>query len=414
MNGWATPVAVINLAFCLLMAYFSLKQRRLTTVYWFLISYFSIFFCGLTVTGPFEHLRGFAGDYIKVQAETIYLCVVYAFFFNVLFALSEQIVWRLFSGGKTVEWTLPRSTAVNAMRLIFGVMLVVSLPLYFIKMRGLGYRGYVEYTGSNWPSVFFMASSVFIVLSALQRKYWLAFLATVPFLYFGFVFRVRSLALYSLIPALLVVFFQISVKDGRLLRKRALWTAAICLAMLLSVSLVSDRLKGAGAGLPDSGMPYGMATMVQKTEELHHYMGMNSLHRYFVNLFMPFYKLFQLKLPTGEDTPTYMAWLIDGVPRSYRVFFHYPALVYTDAFISFGKAGVFLGLLWGAIASLMEAAMARHRLFLGVYLPIYTFHTYMICRGAIAIAAVPFTYHFYVITLVMMAVAILPSKRSRS
>jgi hypothetical protein len=386
------------------MTVFSLKKRRLISAFWFLISYFSIFFCQLAVEGQFKIRQGFTGDIIAVNENTILNCVVFVFAFNILFALSEMTMWGLFSRGNAIIWNLPQTPAITATRIILAIMLVVSGIWYFFKMQGLGYRGYVEFKGSNWPSVFFIASSGFIAFSALQKKYVTAFLGSVPFLFFMFALKVRSLALVSLIPATLIFLFQVYTADRKKAKIRAVIYGIIILCGLLTISFFSDYYKGVKVTLPDSGMPFGFAAMVQKTLNLNQYTGWNSLQNYSVNILSPFYKLFRIDLPLSEDTPVYMAWLIDGVPKWWKIHFHYPALIYADAFVSFGRAGILLGLLWGAILSLMEVGMAKNSFFLGLFLPIYTWHTYMICRGAIAIAAGPFSYVFYI--LIILAVVI--------
>ncbi|MDA8091376.1 MAG: hypothetical protein M0Z61_14305 [Nitrospiraceae bacterium] len=380
-----------------------MRNRRLITACWFVISYLSFFAIFLAMGGPFKQYRGFTGDYVYIKDDTIFICIVYMLVFNMAFAAAESLTWRVFSPQKinTFAWSLPKGDSISEIsRVIFGLILTASVVLYGIKMHGLGYRGYVEYQESDWSVVFFWASSPFITFSAMRKKYLQAFLGTIPFLYFAFTLHIRSFALASIIPVALIVFFQTFTGPNAKVRRKSIIVGAAFLSVLIVISSVIMYLKTGRADLPDSGLPYGMAITFQKTIELNKYTGWNSLHLYLINILKPvyklFYKLFGIDLPDIVDTPTYIAWLVDGVPLTSKIFFHYPTTWYSDAFVSFGYAGILLGLLWGVVLSLMELVMSRSAHFFGLFLPYYAWHAYMLCRGATAIAAVPISYPFYI------------------
>ena len=300
-------------------------------------------------------------------------------------------------------------------KLVFGIFLLAGSITYAIKMRGMGYLDYVQFKGSNWPIVFLWASSPFVTICALQKKYTYSVVGCIPFIFFALYLQVRSFALLSLVPVCVIFFLQQGAPEG--VRKKLpllkLTGGIILVSMLLLLSAAVTYLKVGRIVLPDAGIPYGMAIVFQETIKKGVYTGWVSLTGYLLNFLVPFFKLFHLRLPHIVDTPVYMARLIDGVPKWTTIYYHYPALWYADAFVSFGKAGVVLGLLWGSVFSFFECLIRRNVTFLGIFIPFFMWHVYMILRGAIAIASVPFSYAFYVQMMVIYVVSIIANIGTR-
>ncbi len=279
-------------------------------------------------------------------------------------------------------------------RKVFGCILLVASVLYGITMHGQGYRGYVQFEGSNWPSVFFGAATPFITLSALQKRYVAAGAGLLPFLFFAVDMHIRSYALSSLIPVVIVVVFSGFSDNRHILRKVAV--AVLIVLILSGFSSYITFKKNGKINFPDSGLPVGMSIAFEKTLKGNVYTGWNSLKLYYFYTFMPVYKTFGIPRPNVEDTPVYIARLIGGVEKGRKTFFHYPVLCYTDAFLSFADAGVFLGLLWGVIISLMEIAMLSGPNMIALILPYYVWHNYNLVRGSTALSASYFSYCIYV------------------
>lgn len=410
MDYLSISIAAINLTVSVVRLWRALVSRRLIAVVWLLIAYFSLFLVLLAVNGPYGMYRGFIGERVTVKVETIQYVCEYVLIFNILFALSEIGVWKIFGLKRTqIEWRLSTQyPGLSILKMVFLGFLVGGTILYWFTMQGLGYRSYVEFKESNWPIVFLWASSPWIMLNVLQKKYFLGILGIIPFLFFAFYLDIRSFALLSLVPAAIIFYFQsIQETDGRRIKiTRLLAKGFVIFGIFVALSTAimykksEDMSAKGGEGLPDAGIVYGMGMAFEMTKRLDVYTGYNSLIKYSLNTINPFLRLFQIETPVIEDTPVYIAFLIDGVPKGWPVYFHYPTLWYADAYVSFGQWGVLLGLLWGLILSLWERLMLKHALLIGLFLPFYVWHAYMLVRGAIAGATVPFTYAIYVVAIV--------------
>ena len=398
-------VAMANLFFCLQRLLSTFKSGRLSAVVWALAVYFSFFFIFVMAAGPFSKYRGFTDDTLFVKQQTIDFSCYFIAAFHLIFGITEAIVWKLLGiPANRVTWELPRSQKhLSSLLGILLAFLCIGGSWYWWKMQGLGYRDYVEGVGSNWPQVFLWASSPFITISMMQRRYWAAALAGVPFILFAIMLNVRSFALLSLVPAVIIGLFHMWQESDT---KRRLFSrlikASILLAGLLLLSAAIMQQKGAYVGLPDSDMAYGMPLIVEAVKLDNHYTGFNSLSIYGLNFINPFLKLLQIERPHLIDTPVYMASLVDGVPKDWPVYFHYPTLWYSDAYISFGIAGLALAALWALILTGWEAFIMRYPTMIALMLPYYAWHAYMLVRGAPGIASVPFSYAFYVSALVFL------------
>ncbi|MBC7322978.1 MAG: hypothetical protein H5T90_07740 [Acetomicrobium sp.] len=218
---------------------------------------------------------------------------------------------------------------------------------------------------------------------------------------FALLLRVRSFALLSLLPGLMVYFLASSSelaqdKGTQPLRKIMLRAAILSLATLPLLNLAKRNFYF----LPDPSLGKAMPIIFAAAERAHLELRFNSLFLWSSNILNPLLKaysavtLHRIRLPI--DTPVYIANLYDGVPLDWPVYFHYPTLWFTDAFVSFGFYGIAMAFIWALVNSLWELAMLRLPSALPLLLPFFCWHTYMLIRGAPAIASVPLSYAFYV------------------
>ncbi len=422
--GAGSITSIVNLVLCLLLLWHSARNARAVSLVWFMNAYFAWFFLLMSNNGPYSRSRGFTAELITVNQATIDYLAVYALACNVLFFIGYSILFSLSGGNRyPARWEADGSARwVRFAAHIYLAFLIVGSLLYWLKMRNLGYRGYVEFQfqGSNWPVVFLWASAPYACLMAMQKRFVLAVAATLPFMFFALHLNVRSFALLSLIPISIVFYFQkvrVAKKFGADSIKLFIKGLPIIL-ILIATSIVitynkQSRLHGVPdegqlTGLPDSGLVYGAGLVFSATLKSDIHLGFNSLQKYFVTLATPFVKLgtklMGIPAPLLEDTPVFMARVIDGVPKNYSVYHHYPVLWYSDAIVSFGQWGVILGLLWGAVAALWERFLRVSWTLCALLLPFYCWHMYMLIRGATAVAAVPISYAMYVSLLVFLLV----------
>lgn len=421
MSALTIALCLGNLAFCAWRTLRVLRAERVIALIWILITYHSAFLVQLAISGPFSKYRGFTNDIIQVTAESILTLAWFAFMFNVLFAAAEALVWRIAAPRPTsaAAWKLDSEPKwLQRAQLIYLGFLLVGGVLYWFKMAGGGYRDYVEFTQSNWPQVFFWASAPLITILALRGRRALAIAACVPFLFFAVYLKIRAFALLSIIPAVVVIYFQ-SIGGRRARRDaflRPLVVGAVMFGFLVAVSVVVTYKKmadiegfadtpGEITGLPDSGMIYGSAIVFEYVRDTKVSLGPDALVQYGWNIINPFMRLFRIEPPVITDPAIYMAGIVDGVPKGSAVFFHYPTLWYGDALLSFGISGLLLAVLWGAIVSLWEWLMSRNTMLLALLLPYYTWHAYMLVRGTPTGATVPLAYAGYLSLLALIIAA---------
>jgi hypothetical protein len=394
--GIDVGLAIANIILCVWRLIAAFRARRLLAILWFLLAYFAIFLVPVALETEVSWVRGFLDERVTAGRAEIHNVVLFVCAFNGVLALADALTWKLFGGSRAgAQWRLePNAPTLGPLFLILLGYWVVGSIWYFLSTLDLTYRDYVE--GASWSVVFLWASSPLISLLALQRRWIPALLACVPFIYFAIHLHVRSFALLSLVPVAVVGFYQVlndsstRIRYGRLLRY-----ASLAGGMLVALSIFVSQYKNGEVAFPDSKMPYGILQTTTLADRYDQRTELTSLTLYGWNYINPFMKLFQIEKPDIADVPVVIARLLEGVPEDWPIYFHYPALLWTDAYLSFGWAGLALAVFWPVVLAVWEGAMRRNPLLLALLLPYFVWHCYMLVRGAIAIASVPVAYALY-------------------
>lgn len=394
--GVDLSLAIANIALCVWRLIAAFRARRLMAVLWFLLTYFAIFFVPVAMEAQVNWIRGFLDERVSAGRPEIHNVMLFVCAFNAVLALADALLWRL-SSRSTVggHWRIERNaSALGPLLWILLAYWGVGSLWYFWSTLGMTYRDYVE--GASWSVVFLWASGPLVSLLALQRRWLLALGVCIPFVYFAIHLQVRSFALLSLVPLAVVGFYQVlddsstRIRFGKLFRY-----AAFAGALLVALSIFVSQYKNGEVAFPDSKMPYGVLQTTTLADRYDERTGFTSLTLYGWNYINPFMKLVHIDKPDIPDVPVVIARILEGVPEDWPVYFHYPALLWTDAYLSFGWAGIALAVVWAAVLALWETAMRRNPLLLALLLPYFVWHCYMLVRGAIAIASVPIAYALY-------------------
>lgn len=411
MNDTALTIAIVNFILCATRLLYCLRAARLQSVIWFLIAYFSFFYIPLAMEKELWHYRGFIGDYLVLRQASIVSTLWYVLAFNAIFLLADLVFSGLFrvSSARLPPLNVSDNAYVIKLQWVFAALLAFGTVRYAMNTLGHGYQDYVNFKGSSWGMVFLWAAAPLITLSALRRQYLIASVAALPYIGFMLQMNIRSFALLSAIPLTILVLLQL-LQSGRadlLGRVRALVVVGgLVMGAMLMSSLVLSQKEGARDHLalfPDSGMPVGSAIMMFAADKEGVRTGWDALELYGLNIINPFRRLLMLDAPDIVDPPVVMAQLYDGVPKLSDTYFHYPALWYADAYLAFGKAGLYLAILWAFVSVAWEKLMTRNNIILCLSLPFFSWHAYMLVRGAIAGASVPFLYAAWVALLVALA-----------
>ncbi len=405
-------IAVLNFLLSISRLLYCAKNKRLMSVIWFLIAYFSLFFIPVSFESSITHYRGFSGDSIIITKSDIFKSILYVFIFNLLFFLTEWGLWKLIRIKRSRnKWIFNKKNIyLSKLQFIYGLMLIFGSITYGITTQDHSYKDFIEYKGSNWGQVFLMASAPLLSISALRKQYMLAFLGTIPFIFFAAKLHIRSFALLSFIPIVIIYIFQaINDRNSNGLKKvkKLLFATIMVLALIIFSSWIIASKRGDDNinilnVFPDSGMPYG-TVMIMKLSDVHHVRtGFDSISLYGVNLITPFRKIFQLSPPEIIDPPFVMSSLLDGIPKWWKNNLHYPTLWYSDAYLSFGMLGLCFSVFWGVILIFWEKLLMKNIFIFSLLIPFYSWHAYMLVRGAISGAVVPFSYSVYFVFFVAM------------
>ncbi|MCB1631108.1 MAG: hypothetical protein H7A12_14710 [Pseudomonadales bacterium] len=389
-------IALSNAALTTVFLVMAISARRLVAIPLLLMSYFSWLFVLPAYNGEVSWVQGFTGVRYRAGYGDILNTLLFAAGFNVLFGVIDILLSRLVAKRSEVDWVLPSHGRVPQVTLIIlAVYWVFGVVMYYQSSRGLGYRDYVE-GQSNWPLVFLWASAPLIVFLSIAGRYILAGACVLPFLLFAFQFQVRSFALLSLVPFAFVVVMRSALRARQVIGRMRVALVAVAAGLLLMAtsSLVKYTVSGR-ISLPDAGMPYGVVQAMAMVDRERVRLGADALFLYGYNYVSPLLKLTGVAKPGIVDPPVRIAQLLDGVPRGWPVYFHYPTLVWSDAYIAWGFAGVFMGAFWAVVFAGWALALRANRLLAALTFPFYIWHSYMVVRGATAIASVPLSYAAY-------------------
>jgi hypothetical protein len=229
----------------------------------------------------------------------------------------------------------------------------------------------------------------------MQRRFVRAGLLSLPCLYLAFHLSVRSFALLSLVPVLLIFIFQ-QTGEGKMRWIRVALSGFCILGILTVLSIWVSQNKTGEIAFPDSQMPKGLGQIMFLSQKLGFaHTGFASLANYGSNFLHPFARLGGMQMPRFDDPPIIIARMFEGLPKDWPVFYHYPSLLTSDAFLSFGWWGISSAAFWALIVVGWEKLIAGRTQLQALLLPYFCWHAYMLVRGAVEIASVPFAYAAY-------------------
>lgn len=411
MNYLTFSLALLNFLIASGRFIYCIRTKRIISIIWFLIAYFSFFFLPVAMLDSYPHLQGFSAHIMTIESKRIETTCHYIFFFNLIFLASEIIIGKMARlDYKSRDWSLPkRSKNLDKVSLVYFLFLFVGGSLYAITTKNFDYKDYVGVEGGNWSTVFLWASTPLITISALRKQFIRALIACIPFLYFAFHLKVRSFALLSIIPVAIIYALQISsTKKTNAIRylRIAIFGGGLTTLLIMSSAVIMATKAGndqQNFSLPDSGMPFGVGIMMELSDKNELHTGWDALNLYGRNLISPFIKLniklFNSKIDDIVDPPYVMGQYYDDVPKNFPLHLHYPALWYADAYFAFGNYGLWLAIFWAFVLIGWELIMSRSSLIFGLFLPFYSWHGYMLVRGAISGSSVPISYAFYISAL---------------
>jgi hypothetical protein len=255
------------------------------------------------------------------------------------------------------------------------------------------YLDYVTMNESAWAQAFLWAGSPAILYFAMRGKYLTSLLLCIPFVVIVFQLKVRSFALLSILP-FIIYLIQNKSQSNKLIRN-IVTGLSISLIVYLFVFLRESNT------LPDALLPVYMNTVFEAHENYLLVEGLPGVKAYLLNIINPFLIVFGVNEYQYYDTPFYLASIIIGSEHTVN---HFPSLWYTDAYVNYGFGGIGLAILYGFIISLMTTILKLGNSAYCFLLPYYVWHNYLLVRGAISIATVPFSYSIYLSAIPLITI----------
>ena len=400
-------LAITNLGVCFALTFRMLKQKRLVAAVWLLISYFSFDYVLVSISGAFSHVQNYSGHTVEVSQWMINQGLFFVFLYNVIFIIFGEFLSRKFGIKSTKTlWILPRNLPIPFQHLkhVFLGIFIIATPFTISMYHGALYEDYVEQNESAWASVFYQCALPIISIFCFQKKYRWALILSLPSAFLAYQMGVRSFLLPTLIAAGFIYIFQsvgFNRGIGSLFKNRKMiYSTCLVSSALVVISFVTMSNKSSEQDfefkLPDYGMAKQSLIILTIANDRSEQLGADSIILYTRNWLNPFMRISPIKAKEIVDPPVKMAYLWEGIkPSSHKTIMHYPSMIYADSYLASGFYGILYAFLWCFMCYGMEAVMARNSYILSVCLPFYMWHSYMLIRGAIAIAAVPFSYAFY-------------------
>lgn len=391
-----------------------LKQKRLISAVWLLITYFSLDYVLVAFSGAFSHIQKYSGRTVDISQEMINLGLLFVLIYNLIFLICGDYLSAKFGTKRNkVVWTLPKNLPPSFQYLKNALLAIffISVPLTMMMYSGSVYRDYVERTASSWPYVFYQCALPVISICCLQKKYIWALFLSVPSIILSYQMGVRSFLLPTLVAiGFIYVFQSVNFKGGMIsLLKNAKLVFGACLIMgsLVIISFVTKSNKSKteefAFTLPDYGMAKQSLIVFTIANDGVEQTGVDSINLYLRKWFNPARKVLGLKGGDIVDPATKMAYMWEGIKTDgHSKYLHYPSLIYSDSYLAIGFKGLVFAFLWCFVCHAMEAVMARNSYLMSLCIPFFMWHSYMLVRGAVAGAADPFSYAFYLTAFISL------------
>lgn len=393
-----------NIYLCITQIRRALRERSLSAFVW-------VFLCYFAVLSPFElilrspFLEGYSG-YERVFEDADYLrAMAFMFSANVCLALGYSL------GGEGPGERLSNyavSSRNHFYRMAMPLLLaayVAGFFLFFKTAGGMGYTEFVEYQGSNWGLVLVYLSSPAICLLSMRKRYGLAAVMALPYVYFSVVLQVRSFFVFSLLP--IVVIYYLDNKPASLgltLSRRGIGFFAVLVGLLLANFVVTQNKTGQ-ISLPEQQLLRNFIQVSARIAEDGGFTGFDSTIRLLYGVIAPLGAIFNYQPALPDDVQVYFARLIFGA-STLSGYFHYPSLWYADAYASFGWLGALVGLAIGGWLRVAEKAISFSKISFSLFLPFYIWNVYMILRGAMGNSVAAISYPLYMAALLYLLLII--------
>lgn len=393
-------LASLNCALCASSLINSIREKHLIALFWFLSTYISIMFMFTSFLGRQQEL-GFTNQIWNISDLNMNKAMLFVLASNLLFFLGTKLPTKKLKPSEIIK---NQKFATNLIANSYFIVFLISFYFYFSKMQDLGYRGFVEYSGSDWSKVFLIVSSVAIILCYIRKKYLCLSICIILISYLSYLTDIRSFLIISFLP--LIVYTWITSKDRRLNRK----TIGHMFLVVFLLAVVSTSISFSKIGrivLPESNLTNYYVLIYDRISYGSPTTGFNSLLGFAEGVMGPFLKLTGVSIFNAkDDTPTYLASLIFGTDNFGGVTYHFPSLWYSDSFVSFGFAGCLLGIFWGWLITYLDRIMRSNKDILLFFMPYYVWFVVFVFRGAIANSTIAISYSFYVQLIVFIFLVI--------
>lgn len=403
---------------------YALRRQSLTVIVWGLTvinaSVIGIEGTIAPVYLPFGHTVHVA------DAHVISRAAMFVAFFSAFMAASQVLIMQVLPFPKNRGFLLRPDSYPNRLALVVGPLTAVMLiagVLYIARVLAYAtFQDRYRDASSNWEMVIYVACWSVVPLAVIYDRKRVAAVAAVLSAIVVGVSQVRYMALFYIIPLLLLLWVKYAEAHpespwrsiARDLQARVTRRGrAVLLVLSVGVVVAGIYLGYARGGgriehnsefrstrLPEVWLTRGFYRIMDVMESGRERTGWTSYERLAAGVLYPYLRYFtEYEYPV--DPPVYFARIVGGF--SADDIETWPFLIYSDSYAGFGFAGCLLGFLWGGIYALADFAITRRRVFVFMF-PWAVWFMYMSYRGAVSntILSIPREFYLNVAAIAML------------
>ena len=363
---------------------------------WFYLLYFCVLYANEGLSDTYHFLEWSSSQFSekvtyenKLEYYLFITLVNVSIFIGVKFDNSKPFTGILETG--------LRMSFLKQLLLFFSILLVFSLLSLLSKLQSYDYTSLTSSSDfGGWPWVFFQVSTSIIVLGYfLKNKYVYIFIFLGSTIYL-FLTLVRSIFLFSIGPLLFLYLTNLLSKNIKLniLIKRF----GVIMSVLFVLVFLSTKLRTNNALIfPESKAVSDSYYIYQANLANDQNFNGQDFVRFFNGFLIPIKKLvdqeitkYKIQSTPEKNASVLFKGYVDILDL--ESFHHYPVIFYNTFFSCFGWYSVVLGFILAKYFILLEKSIRKNILSLILFLPIFSWHTFMVLRGAIDISSSGIAY----------------------
>lgn len=395
MEYIAITITLLNILLCFKGLKDSFKGKSLFIIWWLFLIYFAILFLIKFFTYS-SHYLDWNRSTIDISEEIKLNSILFNFLTNIFVFIGQKFITkRPLNSDILLPSRIPK--LLKQIIFIFGI---ISFGVLLRKLSDWNY--YKLVSSGDFGGYSFVFVQVFLSMTVyfyLQKK-WIGliiiFLLSTTYVIFT---SVRSIFAYSVISIIYIYIYQLYLNNKNL---KSIITRAIIVFLIVGIigsALILLR-PNAIFKLPEEYLVEINYVVFNKQIDP---LLFNSYRQYLIGFFTPVKNLFDLNITYPMTVPEFNSGVfIQSKTEAFNTeyLYHFPALFYNELYVSFSWIGIIGGFFYSSYFLILENFIKKTNLRLFLFLPLFSWHTYMIFRGATDISSSGICYALWIQILI--------------